>query len=95
MCKSVVISTLWYDGETWTPLACHSKCLQGFVMGCLRILWGISLRERKRITEIRGLAVMETVETMLQRTRLRWLGHAARMEENHLQTTFGVQTFGR
>lgn len=77
------------------PVGLSFEVSPGFCDGMSENSLGISLRERKRITEIRGLAVMETVETMLQRTRLRWLGHAARMEENHLQTTFGVQTFGR
>ena len=34
--KSVVLPTLFYSSETWTPVVSHIKCLQGFMMRCVR-----------------------------------------------------------
>ena len=38
--KAVVLATLLYDSESWVSLAAHLKCLQAFVMGCLRCFLG-------------------------------------------------------
>ena len=77
--KAAIIPTLMYGSEAWAPLAHQVKRLQSFVMRCLRIILGLSVRQQKRNTVIRAEANMETVESMLRRRRLRWLGHVARM----------------
>ena len=79
MFKAAIIPTLMYGSEAWAPLAHQVKRLQSFVMRCLRIILGLSVRQQKRNTVIRTEANMETVESMLRRRRLRWLGHVARM----------------
>ena len=53
-------------------------------MHCLRIILGISVRERQRNTVIRFKASIETVDTMIRKRRLRWLGHVARMEPHRI-----------
>ena len=45
-------------------------------MRCLRIITGISVREKQRN--------IETVETMMRKRRLKWLGHVASMEPDRI-----------
>ena len=40
--RVVVLATLLYGSETWVPLAPHLRRLQTFVMGCLRVILGVS-----------------------------------------------------
>ena len=84
--KAVVLPTLLYGSETWVPLAPHLKRLQAFIMGCLRVILGVSRWDKMRNTELRSLAGLERVEIMLMRRRLRWLGHVQRMEGCRLPT---------
>ena len=44
----------------------------------------MSEREKQRSTEIRARANIGTVETMVRKRRLRWLGHVARMDAGHI-----------
>ena len=40
--KSVILSTLLYGSETWAPLVTHVKCLQVFIMRCVRVILGVT-----------------------------------------------------
>ena len=82
--KSVVLSTLMYGSETWVPSAAHMKRLQAFIMGCLRVILGVTRWEKKRNTELCSMAGIERVEVMVMRRRLRWLGHVERMDDTRL-----------
>ena len=42
------------------------------------------MREKQRSTEIRFKASIETVEAMIRKRRLRWLGHVARMDPERI-----------
>ena len=84
MFKAAILPTLLYGSETWTPLAKQMKRLQRFVMRCLRIILGVSMREKQRNTDIRAKANIETVETMVRKRKLRWLGHVARMDAGRI-----------
>ena len=55
--------------------------MQSFVMWCLRIIHGVSLREEKRNTAIRKLAKQQRVSSVLMRKRLWFLGHLERMKD--------------
>ena len=79
MFKAVVLPTLLYGSESWTRMSKHVKRLQGFVMRCLWIILGISLREKRRHTELRELGGVERMDNLLRYRRLRWLEHVARM----------------
>ena len=80
MFKAVIIPTLPKGSEGWIPLSTHMKWLQSFVKRYLQVIMGVSRQERRRDTELRDLAGIKTVETMLSKRRLRWLGHVARMD---------------
>ena len=61
MLKVAIMPTLSYGSETWTPLSQHLKRLQSFVTHCLRIILGVSVREKQRNTTVRTMARIETV----------------------------------
>ena len=82
--KSVVLSTLLYGSETWVPSAANLKHLQAFIMGCLRVILGVTRWDKKRNTELRSMAGIERVEVMVMRRRLRWLGHVERMADSRI-----------
>ena len=48
------------------------------------IILGISIHEKTPNIEIREMAIMETVESMVRSRTLRWLGHLARMDHARL-----------
>ena len=57
--------------------------MHSFVMRCLRIILGVSLRE-KRNTAIRKLAKQQRVSSVLMRKRLHFLGHLERMKDERV-----------
>ena len=84
MFKSVVLSTMVYGSETWAPIATHIKCLQGFIMRCVRVVLEVTKWDKKRNTKLRVMACLQRVEVMLMRRQLWWLGRVAWMEETHI-----------
>ena len=68
--KAVMLPTLLYGSESWIPLAPHIKCLQSFVMRCVRVIMGVSVRDQRRHTELRAEVGLERVEVMIMRRRL-------------------------
>ena len=82
--KSVDLSTLLYCSETWVPSAANFKRLQAFIMGCLRVILGVTRWDKKWNTELRSMAGIERVEVMVMRRRLRWLGHVERMADSRI-----------
>ena len=85
MFKAAMTPTLLYGSKAWTPLSQHIKRLQSFCMRCLRIILGISVREKQRRGILMfGLRQALTVETMIRKRRIRWLGHVARMEPHRI-----------
>ena len=80
----LIIPILLYGSASWTPLSRHNKRLQGFVMRCLRIILGILVKQKQRNTDIWAKASIDTVDKMIRKRRLRWLGHVARMEPHRI-----------
>ena len=82
--RTLILATLLYRSETWLLLAPHLKRLQVFVMGCLRVILGVSQWDKKRNSELWCLGGPERVKVMVMRRRLRRLGHMERMDIFHL-----------
>ena len=82
---TVYMAAVWlpllYGSETWAPVAKQLKRLQSFVMHCLQVILRVAVREKQLNTYLRGRANIETVETMVRKRRMRWLGHVARTNE--------------
>ena len=53
-------------------------------MRCVWVILGVTKWDEKRNTELRAMAGLESVEVMLMRRRLRWLGNVAKMEETRI-----------
>ena len=87
--QACVLSVLLYGSECWIPLRKHINKLNSFHHRCLRAVLGISSRrqweERIRYDEVRRRwGDEETVGEMVQRRRLEWLGHVARMPDHRI-----------
>ena len=94
--KVTVLSVLLYGTETWAIKAHSLKRMSGFHNRCIRIIMNITRYQQwkesitsKELASAFGLT--ETMAELLQRHRLRWLGHVARMNPCRLpkQLLFG------
>ena len=82
--NSVIVPVLTYGLESVALSMPHQNRLQSFVMRCLRIILGISLREEKRSTEIRKVAKQQRMSSVLMRKRLCFVGHVERMKDERV-----------
>ena len=84
MYHAVVISTLLYGCESWTPYRRHINQLEAFHIRCLQRILGITWRDKIPFTEVLLRAGIHSIESMILRRLLRWIGHVIRMPENRL-----------
>ena len=82
--NSVILPTLLYGLESTVLLESHVRRLESFMIRCLRIILGISVREQKRHTTIRKMAKQQRISSILVQRRLRFLGHLSRMSNDRL-----------
>ena len=81
---SIILPTLLYGLESSVLLVPSVRRLESFVVRCLRIILGISVRQKKRHTTIRKMAKQQRISSLLTQRRLRFLGHLSRMSEDRL-----------
>ena len=79
--NAVVLPSLLYDCETWTLYRRHVKKLESFHMGALRSILGIKWQDCITNLEVPDCANSTSIESMLIKAQLRWVGHVIRMEE--------------
>ena len=78
--KTLVLSLLLYNSETWALKEESKRRLLVFEMGCLRRIVGVSRRDRMRNTDIRRKAgVEDDIVLKITRRRMRYFGHVVRM----------------
>ena len=87
--NACVLSVLLYGAECWIPLRRHEKKVNTFHHRYIRAILGISNRQQwsERITmaEVRRRwGDGETVGEKIQKRRMEWLGHLARMPDYRL-----------
>ena len=82
--NSVILPTLLYGLESCVLLEPFVRHLESFVVHCLRIILGISVRQKKRHTTIRKMAKHQGISSLLTKRRLHFLGHLSRMSEDRL-----------
>ena len=82
--KVLILPVLLYGSESWAPLSHQVQRLNTFVNLCLRNIFGLTLLDKTRNTDLRHRVGIDRVETMLQRRRLRWLDHVQRMDNSRL-----------
>ena len=69
-----------YGAKCWTMKVDNIKKLDSTEMRMLRLMCGITLRDRIKIEKIRMIIGMElTNSEFLRNQRLRWFGHVERM----------------
>ena len=81
---AVVVSSLLYGSEAWTLYQRHVKLLEKFHMKSLRKLLGITWRDRITNIEVLRRTGCTSLESVLHRARLRWVGHVIRMADDRL-----------
>lgn len=82
--QAVVVSSLLYGCETWTLYSRHLKLLEQFHIGKLRRLLRIRWEDRVPNDDVLLRANMQSMEGVIMRHRLRWLGHVQRMPPDRM-----------
>ena len=82
--NSVILPTLFYGLESTVLLQPHLHRLESFVIRCLRIILGLTVRQKKRHTTIRKMARQQRMSSILVQRHLRFLGHIVRMPKERL-----------
>ena len=93
---SVVLGVLLYGSETWAIKSRTMHKLEAFHNRCMRCILGITSEQQiqERITTVqlrRRFGLHCSLEGIILKRRLRWLGHVARMSEERIpkQLLFG------
>ena len=81
--SSVILPTLLYGLES-TVLEPHVRHLESFVICCLGIILGVSVREKKHHTTMRKMAKQPRISSILTQHHLHFLCHLSRMPEDRL-----------
>ena len=82
--RAVVIPSLTYGCETWTPYRKHIKMLDAFHLRKLRSICNISWKDKITNLEVLSRCQISGIETFLLKSQLRWTGHVIRMEDHRL-----------
>jgi len=84
MYNAVVIPSLIYCCETWTLYRRHIKKLEHFLMRALRSILKISWKDHVTNLDVLQRANSTSIESILIKAQLRWVGHVIRMEEHRI-----------
>ena len=81
--KACVRSIMLYGNETW-PVKRKDTCrLQRTEMQMARLMYNISLSERRPSAEIRDRLGIQNISVVMRQMHLRWLGHIERMDTDN------------
>ncbi len=72
---------LLYGCETWVLIERLNSKIQASEMRVLRLIVGVTRRDRWRNTRIREILRVEPVITQIERAQLKWYGHVRRMPQ--------------
>ena len=82
--KAIVLTTLMYGSESWVTHKHHVQQLERFHQRCLRNILHIKWWDFVPNVEVLQRANLASIEAMLLKNRLRWVGHVSRMESYRL-----------
>ena len=82
--QAVVIPTLLYGCETWTPYRRQIKMLDAFHLRKLRSICNISWKDKITNHEVLHRCQISGIESFLLKAQLRWTGHVIRMDNKRL-----------
>ena len=77
--EACVLTALLYSSETWTTYRRHIRVLERFHQGCLRRILGIKWQSCTPDTAVLESAETCSIEKLLVRNQMRWVGHVLRM----------------
>jgi len=81
--KTLLLSILLYNAETWTLTEELNKRLRVFELSCLRRIAGVTRQGRVRNEVIRSnLEIRRDIVEKVELRRLSYLGHVARINQN-------------
>ena len=81
---AVVLPTLLYGCETWTPYRRHIRRFDQFHMRCLRRIANIKWQDMTPNTEVLQRCAQTGIEQLIKRAQLRWSGHLVRMADDRI-----------
>ena len=94
--RAVALTTLLYVAESWVTYRRHICLMERFHQCCLRTI--LKIKWDDYITNIQVLQTAKciSIEAMLLKIQLRWVGHVSRMEDHRLPkiTFFGELASG-
>ena len=82
--RAAVLTALLYGSESWVTYRCQLRLLERFHQRCLRTILNIHWSEFVSNVEVLEQAKLTSIEAMLLKSQLRWVGHVSRMEEHRL-----------
>lgn len=82
--RAVIIPTLLYASETWTPYRRHIRQLEKFHQRCLRSIMHIKWQDHIDNVTVLNRACACSIESLLTKQQLRWTGHVLRMSDDRL-----------
>src|SRR5678816_4150953 len=83
MYTSILRPILMYGHEAWALTRAKSK-LEACEMRVLRLIRGVTRRDRRRSEEVWADLGVRSVVELVERGQLRWYGHVKRIEEQRV-----------
>ena len=78
--NSILKPILLYACETWVMTERLKSKIQAAEMRVLRLIFGVTKRDRVRNTTIRAALKVEPIILQIEKCQLRWFGHTQRMQ---------------
>ena len=82
--RTCVLSKLLYASSTWTCYRYQVRKLEQFHQRSLRSILSIKWQDKVTNIEVLEKAQITSIECMLMKNQLRWLGHCSRMDDTRL-----------
>jgi hypothetical protein len=85
---SILRPILVYGYESWALSTRDKSKIQSCEMRVLRVIMGVTRRDRRRNEDIREELGVENILKFIERGQLRWFGHVKRMDEDRYPRRF-------
>ena len=97
VCSSVCLSILLYGCEAWTIYRAHIRSLESFHIQSLQKILGLTWADCVPHVTILQTAKSSSIESLIIKRQMCWVGHVIRMPENRLskQLLFGELSEGQ
>ena len=81
---NIVLTTMIYRCEAWTPYQRHIRRLDQFHMRCIRQIAGIKWQDMVPNSEVLEQCGTWGIESHIKRVQLQWSGHLVRMNDDRI-----------